>query len=306
MEQIKVVKGDIKNLKRPVDAVIMRNDTTNVVFDKSKFKGSRYIISVPSEELNEDNALGYLHTHVEAALNKARTLQQYDLAIEAIELKDDDLSFTFAIELKEMLNKYIEFSTHGETIVVVCRTKSAVDIYELAMFGEIRSTQMTMADRLEGNDVIVVPVNNKLRKFHKNYKMIKKMESHALFWGLIMTRLEHGKYYLTEGENLCDLYYFLNLTKGKKQKVEDFTRLACEGITNILNSANSMKYKSVTVPIVKISKKRKENKEFVLSFIDAVCEATEEYEMRIKFYCSDAELWDLVVEHFENRGDDEQ
>ena len=303
MENIKIMKGDIKNLIKPIETIIMKTSATNVVFDKSRHVGSRYVISIPNIDINEDNALEYLEKYIKVALEKARAFQKYELAIECVAFEDDDLTFSFAAELKDVLEKYLKLSNKSEEITIICPTKEIVDIYELAIYGEVRSAQVTMVDRLEGNDVIVVATNKKMRKFHKSYKRLRKYESKVTFWGILFERLDHGKYYLTNGDAFSEMYYFINLTKEKKQKIEDFTDAACEAITNILNSAATSKQKMITVPVVRISKRRDENKMFVKAFVNAVYKTADEHEMRIKFYCTDPEIWGIVENCFDEMGE---
>lgn len=302
MKNIKIMRGNIACLKNTVDAIVIRSKrVSDLTFDKSKYDKVRYAISIPETELNEDNVLEYLE-YYQKAIKKVKDMGLKTVAIEAIDLKDEGLNFSLAVEFAQILESAIGLTVgvNPISVTLLCDSRELCDTYELAIYGEIKSAQITMADKLERNEIVLIPTHKNILKFDKNYTLLKKIEPKNVFWKCYANlRLQPGSYFLVEGEEYSSYYFFVNLIQHKKQDRESYTAAALEGIQGVLHSAKSMMCKSITIPVVRFMRDKKENEAFVKELVDFICEYSEEHEVNIKFYCPEIELWDVVMECFE-------
>lgn len=308
MDHIKIMRGNIFSLKKPTDVIIVRDKKTpDIIFDKSVYDNSNYIIKIPDKALNDENVVDYLE-YYKMAIKKAKNKGMKTMAIEAIDLGDEDLNFAlateFAIVIKEAIGLTIGIASL--LVTIICKDRDMSDIYELAIFGEIRSSQVTMSDRLEYNNAILIPTTKKTMKFERSYKEIKKREPASIFFKCYMNpRLLPGKYFLATGSEVADYYYFVPLVHDKKMKQGEFSNSVIDGVLNVLKSAPIISWKNITIPIVRFTKKEEENKRLVKRLVDAVCDYIDDQEINVKFYCPYEELWDVVVGCFEKEDSNE-
>lgn len=307
-EQIKIMKGDIFQLKKSTDLAVFRsNKVTDITLETSRHFNSNFCYILPEIELNEDNTIEFLELYYKKAIWRGRERNFKTIAISVPDLGNEELNFSFAVEFHSVLKTALKFTRIEVTLV--CENKELRDIYEMAIYGDVRSSQFTMADKLEPNEVILIPTQRNILKFDRNYKILKDIEPRKVFLPCYLhLHLNPGQYFLTEKDGGNGCYFFLNLIKGKKDKKitqDEFNRLALNGVKNVLDVMKSMCCKDITFPIINFIKDKKENEQFVRKIIDTIFkfvkENEDEYEINVKFYCPDIELWNLVVECFEEK-----
>ena len=306
MKHIKIMRGNIRALKKPTDVVIIRDQkVSDIVFDKSNYDNSSYVIKLPVVELTDDNVLDYLE-YYKTAIRKAKNKGLKTMAIEAIDLGDDDLNFSVAVEFAEVIKEAIGLTVGIGSLMVtlLCKDRELSDIYELAIYGEIRSSQVTMSDKLERNEAILIPTKKNILRFEKHYKGLKKREPRKTFLKCYFnSQILPGQYFLVEGFEDADYYFFVNLIKDNKISNKDFTEAAIVGIHAVIDSIKTMSCKNITIPIIRFMKKEEENDQFVKDLVNSVCDYIEELEVNVKFYCPYDDLWDVVLSCFEKEED---
>ena len=326
MEKINVVKGDIFHLKKSVNWIVYRaGNVDNIVFKKSPIGKSEYSVILPDIRLSEENAIEYLDYYKKAIL-KAKENKVKAIAIEAVDLYDDDLTLAFAVELNKLLTELLSVSYMQ--VEIVCKNKGLRDIYEFAIYNEIRSSLITMKDVLEDSEAIIVPTYRNIFNFDDEYAWIKNAEPKKAFYQCYLNpRLDPGKFFLVERLDHSGCYFFVNMRQDKKQRKKmsqsEFYKLCLEAIKDVLETVNTMKYKSVSVPLLDYTKYKQEelrdfmkkkkvheinyksseaeDRKHITDIVDMCCEFAEEYGINIQFHCTSAPLWNYVVEYFENK-----
>ena len=299
MLEFKNIKDDIFHLKDKVDIIVYRTNTKVAKMEPSNYTGSSYQYILPDIVLNEDNAIEYL-SYYKRAVYAAIEKRLRSVAIEVIDCHDDDLSWSVALELKKVLESALKFSSIK--IIFVCKNKRMKEIYDLAMFGESREITIDLTDDLNFNNVILVPTKEKLSKFDKSCKKLKRSERFKVFFTLKWKTLSLGQYQLIEGENNCDYYFLVNLIKPSITFIKDFKGVVLQGIQTVLSSMDMIQQKNITIPIIYFTKNKKENREIVKELVKIVCETAERKEINVQFYCKYEELYDLVSKILSERG----
>lgn len=294
-KEFKVIKTDIFDLQKPVDLIIyIDKNALDLVLKCSSFNGSKYSILLPQCELNEDNVLSYMEEYYKKAFDKAKELDFRTIAIQAIDLFDEELNYAFAKEFNEFLLKNL--SRTKIDVVIVCDDKALKDVYDYAFFGVIKVPQVEIIDNLQFNDFVLIPTTKKIFKMDKKYKHLKKTEPKKLFWKcLAYSSLNKGE---IAPIPYNDTYYiFMNMLKAEKKRDEVFTSSFVNGLENVFDIMSTMCYKDVTLPIVHFSPNKKENINLVKLVINMAYEKASEKEFNIKLYCPYNDLRQVAEEY---------
>lgn len=299
MLEFKNIKDDIFHLKDKVDIIVYRTNTKVAKMEPSNYTGSSYQYILPDTVLNEDNAIEYL-SYYKRAVYAAIEKRLRSVAIEVIDCHDDDLSWSIILELKKVLEDALKFNSMK--IYFVCKNAHIKEMYDLAIFGESRAIKIELTDALEFNNVILVPTKEKLKKFDKSCKKLKRTEHFTVFFRILWKTLSLGNYHLMEGQANCDYYFLVNMIKPRITFIKDYKGAVVQSIKNVLAAMHTIQQKNITIPITHFTKNQKENRELVREIIRVVCETAEKEEFNVKFYCKDKELYDFVANILSEHG----
>ena len=299
MLEIKNIKDNVSSLKERVDMIICRSNVKVAKLDNSIYPNSSYQYVLPAVALDEDNAIEYLK-YYKRAVFAATEKRLRTIAIEAIDCNDDDLSWSIILELKKVLEDALKFNSMK--IYFVCKNAHIKEMYDLAIFGESRAIKIELTDALEFNNVILVPTKEKLKKFDKSCKKLKRTEHFTVFFRILWKTLSLGNYHLMEGQANCDYYFLVNMIKPRITFIKDYKGAVVQSIKNVLAAMHTIQQKNITIPITHFTKNQKENRELVREIIRVVCETAEKEEFNVKFYCKDKELYDFVANILSEHG----
>ena len=291
---INVIKADIYNLTKPVDCIIVREKSAiDMVLKCSNYEGSKYMIMLPEIALDEDNAIEYLEFY-KKAFEKAMSLDFNEIAIQAIDMYDEDFNYTLAKELYKVIKDC--FKRYKVDIVIVCDDIEMKQIYEMAIFGEVKLPKVDIIDTLYFKDFVLIPTTNKAHKWEKKYKTLRATESKRLYFkcftypklnkGEIAPISQDGKYFI------C-----MNMLKTEKKRNDTFLKAFEKGLQSVFDIMNTMCYKSITLPIVHFSPNKKENPDLIKKLVEEAYKQASEKEIEIKLYCPYLDLRMTVEEY---------
>lgn len=297
MAKIKIIKGDIFKPKSQVDMIVYRSKkATDTSFINSKYQNARYCFILPEYELDNNNIMDFLD-YYKKPIRRARELKMRTMAIEAIDINNDELTMTFAAELAERLKEATML--YDVEVLIVCKNKETRDLYELAIFGQVSGAQVVMTDRLENNEVFIIPTKRKMMKWDNWYKPLRKAEVSHIFWKYKFgSELELGKFCLVNGVNCATFYYLVNF-EGKRIKPDMYQERVIAAIKSVLTSMEFMGCHNMTVPILHFVKDEEQNRQLIEKLLEVVCDYIEDKEINIKLFCPEPDLWHIIESWFE-------
>lgn len=284
-------------MQSSVDMIVYRSkNTRDTSFVCSKYPNSRYGMVLPEYELNDDNAMEFLEYYKKPVV-RARELKMRTIAIEAVTLENDDMTFSFAVALKDLLE---QITGMYELSVFIVGNKEICNIYELAFFGEVKGPQVIITDILESNEVIVIPTKKKMMKWYKPYKSIQREESLGFFFKYNFgSKLIPGKYCLANGKKFATFYYLVNFDK-KSMTFEDYQNNIIMSIKAVLGAMEFFKCNNITIPMLRFIRNEDKNRKLLESMLETICAFAEDKEINIKLYCPEIEIVDFVQCWFED------
>lgn len=304
MTQVRVRKGDIFNLKMPVDMLVFRSkNATESIFLNSKYQNSRYTMTLPGYDLNEENAIEFLK-YYQKAIKRARDLKMRTVAIEAVDMGEEELTLSFATELESALQEVA--ALYDVTIYIICKTKDLRENYELAIFGEVKGPQVSVVDQLDTDEVIIVPTTQKMHKFDEHYKLLKKAEPFKVFLPCRFGAKWNVKnYFFVSGEEYAQYYYLLNLLlpKKEKRKADSFIYKVEQSMQAIMDSVTYISCTSITIPVLHYMKDKKKNKEMIERILNLICNYIQDKEIQVRFYCPDEDIFNYTMEYLQKNTD---
>lgn len=295
---IKIIEDNILQLKKPVDVMVLRsNYAKNLAMVSSSHESAKYCMYLVDQEFNEDNVLDYLDNY-KKAIKKINELDFRTVALEVIDMKDDDLTYSLAKEMYMLLKGSLAYT--NITLTLICPNKTVKELYDMACFGEVIKPDVSIIDDINYIDVIVYPTTKSIFKGDKKYKKLLKSEpKKVLFKCLGHRNIGHGKTFFIQGEENCNLYLFARLFKEGTTRKEGYYITFEKTLEAVIDSAKMMMCKNIVLPIVYFSKNKKENKELVKVMVEFAYKAAETHEMSIKLYCPYNDLKEMANSYLE-------